>query len=527
MRAVHIGIGHDDNLVVTQLLDIEILMNTGTERGDHSADLIVFQNTVESRFFNVQDLTAKRKDCLRRADTRGFCGTACGISLYDEDFKFCGIPFGTVGKLAGKALALKRGLPAGKVSCLTGGVTGALGKNGLLDNDLRNGRMLLEIVSQLLAHNAVHGASRLAVSELLLRLSFELRLRKLNADNRGKTFADIFAVQCRLVILDHLVRSRVSVDRLGQRVTETDQMHTAFGRRNIVYETVAVIVICVVMLHGNFDGDFADRAFAVNNVIIQSGIALVQVLHVFLDAAFVMEHFGHRILVAEVGQSDLQTFRQECHFTETLLQGSRVKCDVVENCRVRIERYRRTGILRVADNLQGGNRLAALIALLVLVSVPADDYFEPLGKRVNNRSAYAVQTAGYLVSSAAEFAAGMQDGKYDLNGGNSFLLVDFYRNTAPVVLNRYGAVRVNAYVDFRTNTCQRFIHRVINNFVNKVVKSALRRASDVHTGTPANRFQSFKDLNLFRAVLLILILTHTNPPKLISIPRKRKGNYTE
>ena len=38
MRAVHIGIRHDNNLVIPQLADIKVLMNTGSKCGDHRLD---------------------------------------------------------------------------------------------------------------------------------------------------------------------------------------------------------------------------------------------------------------------------------------------------------------------------------------------------------------------------------------------------------------------------------------------------------------------------------------------------------
>ena len=46
VRAVDIGIGHDDDLVVAQFGDIEIFMNTGTKRCNHRFDLGIAINLV-------------------------------------------------------------------------------------------------------------------------------------------------------------------------------------------------------------------------------------------------------------------------------------------------------------------------------------------------------------------------------------------------------------------------------------------------------------------------------------------------
>ena len=73
--------------------------------------------------------------------------------------------------------------------------------------------------------------------------------------------------------------------------------------------------------------------------------------------------------------------------------------------------------ITVARDLQLIHDLASLIALLINLALVEDLYLQPFGKGIDNRSAYTVQTAGYLVSPAAELSAGMQDGKYHLQGG--------------------------------------------------------------------------------------------------------------
>ena len=53
MRAIHIRIGHDDDLVVTQLGNIEIIVNSGTKGGDHGFDLGVGIDLIQSRLLYV------------------------------------------------------------------------------------------------------------------------------------------------------------------------------------------------------------------------------------------------------------------------------------------------------------------------------------------------------------------------------------------------------------------------------------------------------------------------------------------
>ena len=64
MCAVHIGICHDNDLVVPKLADVKVLMNPGAEGGDHGAYLRIAVNPVKPRFFYVEDFSAQGKDRL-------------------------------------------------------------------------------------------------------------------------------------------------------------------------------------------------------------------------------------------------------------------------------------------------------------------------------------------------------------------------------------------------------------------------------------------------------------------------------
>ena len=71
MRAIDIRIGHDDDFVVAQLVEVErtgfvtvfvgaesqrlTLVERDTERGNHVLDFLVFQNLVLLGFLHVQD----------------------------------------------------------------------------------------------------------------------------------------------------------------------------------------------------------------------------------------------------------------------------------------------------------------------------------------------------------------------------------------------------------------------------------------------------------------------------------------
>ena len=68
MRAVDIGIGHDDDFVIPELVGIELLApNAGPERGDQGGDLLARQHFVKPGALNIEDLAAQRQHRLERA----------------------------------------------------------------------------------------------------------------------------------------------------------------------------------------------------------------------------------------------------------------------------------------------------------------------------------------------------------------------------------------------------------------------------------------------------------------------------
>ena len=86
MSSVHVSIGHDDDLMISQLVQVEVLSDTAAEGCDHVLDLIGVQDLIKSGLLNVQDLTSQRKDGLTLTVTSVLGGSTCGVSLYQEYF---------------------------------------------------------------------------------------------------------------------------------------------------------------------------------------------------------------------------------------------------------------------------------------------------------------------------------------------------------------------------------------------------------------------------------------------------------
>ena len=138
MRAVDVGVGHDDDLVIAQLVEVEVVApDAGAERGDQRADLLARQHLVEARALDVEDLAAQRQHRLIFAVAALLGGAAGRIALDDEDFGLGGIALLAIGELAGQAGDVERALAPRQLARLARGLARLRGLDDLADDDAR------------------------------------------------------------------------------------------------------------------------------------------------------------------------------------------------------------------------------------------------------------------------------------------------------------------------------------------------------------------------------------------------------
>ena len=95
--------------------------------------------------------------------------------------------------------------------------------------------------------------------------------------------------------------------------------------------------------------------------------------------------------------------------------------------------------------------MTTLVTLLVNLSALTDFDLQPVRKRIYNGCAYAMETAGNLVSAAAEFTAGVQDRENNLYCRNARFVVDSNRNASSVIDNRDRVIFVDRYFNVVTD----------------------------------------------------------------------------
>ena len=167
-----------------------------------------------------------------------------------------------------------------------------------------------------------------------------------------------------------------------------------------------------------------------------------------------------------------------------------------KNLAVGLKAHRCTGVI----GRTYGGQLSGLGAVLETHEFNAfavvHIHFQPLRQGVDYAGAHAVQAAGDLIALAAELTAGVQDGIHDLERGGTRLMVLCCRDAASVVAHFNHVVGLNFHLDVGTIARQRFVYGVIDNFIDQMVQSGLRRRADIHTGALAHGFQPFQHLNL-------------------------------
>ena len=252
VRAVNVGIRHHDHLAITQLLQVEIFPYTRTQRHNQGLKLIVIQHLVNPGLLHIQRLAPQGQYRLKGPFTALRCRAAGRVPLHQVHLCLVPVLGGAVQQFARQASALQHALPAYQFARLPGGLPGASGFDGLLQDPLDGARALFEILSKLFAHDGLHNPPDLAVAELGLGLSLKLRFRNLHADHGGQAFACVFARQRELHIAKQVVPHGVRVHCPCKRRSESGLVGTALHRVHIVNKTIDVLGIGVVVLQCHF-----------------------------------------------------------------------------------------------------------------------------------------------------------------------------------------------------------------------------------------------------------------------------------
>jgi hypothetical protein len=160
VAAVDVGVGHDDDLAVAQLLEAELLLaDPGADRADQRPDLVVLEHLVDARLLDVEDLALEGEDRLELA-LAALLGRAAGrITFDDVQLGVLAVARRAVGQLAGQVAAGERALADG-LARLPRRLAGLRLRHRLQEHRLAHVAVALQVVVELLVHDLRDGALR-------------------------------------------------------------------------------------------------------------------------------------------------------------------------------------------------------------------------------------------------------------------------------------------------------------------------------------------------------------------------------
>src|SRR5436305_1298569 len=534
VAAVYVGVAHDDQLVIAQLVDGEVVLaDAGAERRDHGLDLVGGQHLVEARLLDVEDLPLERQDGLE-APVAALLGRAAGgIALDQEELGPLGVALGAVGELAGEVRGVERALAPGEVARLAGRLAGVGRLDALLDDPPGLARILLQMGVEPLEDHLLDPPLDVGGDQLVLGLRGELGVLDAHGDHRREPLAHVLAGEVLLQVLRQAARRRVGVDGAGERPLEAGGMGAAVAVVDRVGEGVDQLLVAVVPLQRDLDrlgaGAVVAHVDQVNRLRMERRLVAVQVLDEGGDAARVDEiGLFVRPLVLEV---DVDSTIEERLLAQT--RGERLVAEFGdgEDLGVRPEADLGAGAITVADRVDGPLGEAAVVGLEPGLPLAPDLQLQGLGEGVDHRDADAVEAAGDLVGVLVELTARVQLGHDDLGRRPSLFLVDVDRDAAAVVLHRHRVVGVDGDVDPRAVARLGLVDRVVDHLEDHTVQAGrVVGIADVHARALAHRFQALEDLDVVSRIGCLWI--RQNRFSVLSLelratPRKRGSGIVE
>ena len=218
--AVHdVGVGHDDDAVVAQLVDVEVVAaDAGAQRGDQREDLV--------RLLTAASRSAPSRrsgSCRAAAGSPGTCGRGPAWRCRRRSRpRRCrsrtapGPPWQSA-SLPGRPMPSSTPLRRVISRALRAASRGARGVDDLAADDLGVDRVLQQVVGERSCHHVFHRAAHLAATSLSLVWLLNFGLGHLHAQHAAQAFAHVVAAISTLAFLASSLSLDVLVDDARHR----------------------------------------------------------------------------------------------------------------------------------------------------------------------------------------------------------------------------------------------------------------------------------------------------------------------
>src|SRR5699024_2104758 len=181
---IDVGVGHEHNLVVAQLGDIKLFVDTRAKRSDDCLDFGVLQHLVHASLLRVQALAAQREHTLEHRGTATLCRTTSGVTLHDVKLRNLRILGTAISELTWQTTQVRRRLTAHQLTRLARCHTSLRRRPGLIYDGLGLSRVGIKPVIEVLINCTLNKALDLRVAQLRLGLTLKLRISNLERDHR-------------------------------------------------------------------------------------------------------------------------------------------------------------------------------------------------------------------------------------------------------------------------------------------------------------------------------------------------------
>ena len=197
VRTVDVRVGHDDDLMVTELFDVEVVatLDAAAERRDQRADLRARNHLFETRAFDVEDLSAQRKNRLEAAVSALLCAATRRIALDDINLALARILALAVCELAGKSARVEDTFALYHLARPARGLTRARRKDRLFDDAPAGLGLFFEVLAELLVEDALDDAFDLARHQFVFGLRGERRVWVLHRHDGGQSLTHVLAAE--------------------------------------------------------------------------------------------------------------------------------------------------------------------------------------------------------------------------------------------------------------------------------------------------------------------------------------------
>ena len=496
MRTIHVRIGHDDDAVITQFVDIVfVAANATAQRGDQGAHFLRRQHLVETGFFHVQNFTLERQNRLILAIPTLFGRAPRRITLHNIEFGERRVFLLAVRQLSGQASDIQGPFAPRHFTGFTGGIAGAGRIDDFLYNTARFARVFQQVILEKIAHGLLHRTFHLGGDQLVLGLAGKLGIRYFHRNHRRQAFPCIIPRRVGFFLFQEAFLVHIAVQGTGQRRPETGQVRAAIALGNIVGKAENVFLIGIIPLHGHFHRNtvFLPLKIEVED-LVEGGFVGIQVADKSTQPALILEHIF--IAAALIHQVDTHPGVQKAQLTQPLGEDIVVELDIAEGFRGRAEMHSGTAGIRRSHHFQGVGGHTVVINLLVNLTITANCQLQFFRQGVHHRHAHTVQATGHLVGVVVELTAGVQHRHDHFGSAHAFFFVQLGRNTTAIILDGHGFIRVDNHFDLGAKPGKRFIDGVIHDLKHHMMQArAIICITDIHAGTFTYGIQSFQHLD--------------------------------